>query len=274
MFTTAIIAFREFLEVFLIIGVFFGVSRKLQLKKELEISLAAAAGIVFSFLLISATYFFGGYARNILTEKNADTLEGYLMIFSGVFIAYVVFSLHKFIGKQRDETVMKAHKKLARKVFDISLFITIMFLVIREGFEIALFSATISLFTTFIQNIAGLFIGFIISGIVGIATFAAYMRLPIGKVFKITEYGIILVGASSLQNGVTKLFAAYSNINLSAMVPFHIRSLPDEDTFIGNFLQSLFGIDRQFSLIRLLIMVGYAGVVFVVFLRKKHAIKD
>ena len=41
MITTAVISFREFLEVFLIVGVFLGISRKLNLKKEFEINTVA-----------------------------------------------------------------------------------------------------------------------------------------------------------------------------------------------------------------------------------------
>ena len=48
MITTAVISFREFLEAFLIVGVFLGISRKLNLKKEFEIGLAVIIGIIFS----------------------------------------------------------------------------------------------------------------------------------------------------------------------------------------------------------------------------------
>jgi len=97
MITTAVISFREFLEVFLIVGVFLGISRKLNLKKEFEIGLAAVIGICFSLLLATGTYFFGNQVRGILTEKNAELLESYLMIFSGLFLAYVIFSLHNVL---------------------------------------------------------------------------------------------------------------------------------------------------------------------------------
>ena len=161
MLTTAIISFREFLEAFLIIGVFLGISRKLHLKKEFEIGLAAVFGIVFSLLLATVTYLFGNQIHKILTEKNAELLEGYLMIFSGLFIAYIVFSLHDIIRRGHAGTLIKVQQKLQEKVFDFSLFSTISFLVIREGFEIALFTASTSLFSVFIQNFTGLMLGFV-----------------------------------------------------------------------------------------------------------------
>ncbi|MEK9169133.1 MAG: FTR1 family protein, partial [Patescibacteria group bacterium] len=122
MLTTAVIAFREFLEAFLIVGVFLGISRKLNLKKEFEIGLATLIGIVFSLLLATATYLFGNQVHGILTEKNAELLESYLMIFSGLFIAYVVFSLHDVINRSRTGTLIKVQQKLQERVFDFSLF--------------------------------------------------------------------------------------------------------------------------------------------------------
>ena len=46
MLTTAIVSFREFLEAFLIVGMFLGISRKLKLKKEIEGLLSAGTGIM------------------------------------------------------------------------------------------------------------------------------------------------------------------------------------------------------------------------------------
>ena len=263
--TTAVIVFREFLEAFLIVGVFFGISKKLHLKKETEIGIAALIGVIISVFLASVTYFFGDHARNILTEKNADFLQSYLLIFSGFFIAYVVFSLHGVVNRSRGPKLIQAHKKLQENVFDLSLFFTIVFLVVREGFEIALFTASVSLFSGFLQNIAGLLLGFFLAGLVGASTFFAYIRFPFEKAFKVTEYMIILLGASLLQNGVTKLFETHFNINLSNMVSFHFSFLPGEDTLVGHVLQGLFGLDRGFSLIRLAIMALYIAVIYSIY---------
>ncbi len=269
MLTTAIIAFREFLEAFLIVGVFLGISKKLQLKKELEISLAAAIGVIFSLLLATATYLLGDRAHNILTEKNADFLESYLLIFSGLFIAYVVFSLHNVLRYNRGGALLKAHNKLQQKVFDMSLFFTIVFMVIREGFEIALFTASASLFAVFMQNFIGLLIGFAVATVLGIITFLAYTRFPIGKVFKVTEYMIILLGASLVQNGVTTLFKTHFDIYLSNMISLPLQFLPDENSLVGHLIKSLLGVDRDFSVVRLALMIAYISVIYILFLKRK-----
>jgi len=273
MITTAIIAFREFLEVFLIIGLFLGISKKLNLKKETEIIIAGAVGIVLSFTLISITYIFGDYAAKVLTEHNADALESYLLIFSGAFIVYVVFSLHKVMNKSSHKALIKTKEKMQGNAFDVSLFLTIVFLVFREGFEVALFTASTSLFSTFIQNFFGLILGFLGSGTIGFLTTIAYIKISLKRVFQITEYFIILIGASLFQNGITTLLETHFNISLSDMVSFHLGFLPDENTFIGGFLQNFFGIDSGLSLIRLLIMAGYIAIVYFLFIRKAYETK-
>ncbi|MEK7597915.1 MAG: FTR1 family protein [Patescibacteria group bacterium] len=270
MITTAVISFREFLEAFLIIGVFLGISRKLNLKKEFEIGLAAIIGIIFSLLLATGTYFFGDQVHGILTEKNAELLEGYLMIFSGLFIAYVIFSLHNVIHRSRAGTLIKTKQKLQEKVFDFSLFSTIVFLVVREGFEIALFTASTSLFSIFIQNFIGLMLGFVSASVFGIMTFFAYIKFSIGKVFKITEYMIVILGASLVQNGVTELLEHGFDIDLTKIMSFPLNFLPHKSSLIGHMMKGFFGIDREFSLARLAIMAGYILIIYLLFLKKRN----
>lgn len=270
MFATFLIAFREFLEAFLIIGVFLGISKKLNLKREKEICLASFVGFVFILLITSGTYLFGGMAHGILTEENADYLESYLLIFSGFFISYVVFSLHDLLGSNREKQMTNVHKRFKGNVFDFSLFLTIVFLVAREGFEIALFTASVSLFSEFIQNIYGMLFGFSIAGILSLLTYFAFVRLPVSKIFRITEYLIILLGAALVQTGITKLFETRFHILLSSMFPFHLKFLPGEDSLAGHILQGFFGIDQQFSAVRLGIMLVYIGIIYSFFMRKKH----
>lgn len=273
MLTTYIISLREFLEVFLIIGVFLGISKKLQLKREKEIIAASLLGIGISFLLPLITFMVGDRAQLILTEKNAELLEGYLMIFSGFFIAYVIFSLHNFFVLKRSKHLITAHQKLQKNIFDVTLFLTIVFFIIREGFEIALFTATTSLFSKFIENLAGLLLGFITSSVLGVLTFFAYIKFPLGKVFKVTEYLIILLGASFVKNGLTELFEIYFDIHLSRLYPISLTFLPAKSTFLGHMIKNIFGLEQNFSLIKLTIMLAYIFIIYIIFLKKKTSAK-
>jgi FTR1 family protein len=269
MITTAIISFREFFEAFLLVGVFLGISRRLKLKKELEIWVAVIVGVFLSLSLSFGTYLLGDRIRGIFTESNADLLGGYLMIFSGIFIAYVVFSLHDFLQKSRSNDLIKTHDKLKQSAFDISLFFTIVFLVLREGFEIALFTIGFSLFSDFMQNFMGVIIGLILSILFGLVTLYLYEKFAIEKVFKATEYVIILMGAALAQRGVTELVSRYTNVDLSSVLSFNLTFLPDHESFMGHIWQGFFGVDQDFSFARLSIMLIYFAIIYLIFLKKK-----
>lgn len=268
MIPTALIAFREFLEAFLIVGVFFGISQKMKLGRNREIVAAAGIGILFSLVLSVLVFMFGNMARNVFTHERTEILEGYLMVFSGFFLAYVVFSLHDFIRRSRGGTLIKAHESLKAGAFDISLFFTIVFLVIREGFEIALFTASTSLFAEFGQNLIGLAAGFAGASAIGLLTYFAYIKLPIGKIFKATEYMIIVLGAALVQRGFTEVFEYSLHIELSDYLRFPMGFLPAENTFLGHLIKSFTGLDHGFSMARLSIMIAYVGAVYFLFLKK------
>ncbi len=270
MITVFTISFREFLEVFLIIGVFLGISKKLRLKKELEILLASGTGIFISLFLPIVVFFLGEKARLVLNEKSAELLEGYLMVFSGFFIAYVVFSLHNFFVLNRSKSIILAHQKLQRNIFDLSLFLIIFFLIVREGFEIALFTATTSLFSRFAENLFGLIAGFASSLVFGLLTFFVYVKFPISKVYKLTEYLIVLLGASLVKNGLGELLEVYFNIHLEKIFPISIKFLPEKSTFFGHFLNNITGLQQNFSLAMFFIIFIYITSVYLVFLKPKN----
>jgi hypothetical protein len=60
---------------------FLGISKKLNIKREKEIVFASLIGIIISIGLPIFVFLFSQQASRILTEKNAEILESYLMIF-------------------------------------------------------------------------------------------------------------------------------------------------------------------------------------------------
>lgn len=272
MLSTLIISIREFLEAFLIIGIFLGITKKLNLKKTKEILLASFIGIVISLILPIITFIFANKTSTILNHRNTELLEGYLMIFSGFFLAYVIFNLHNFFNRHRSKKILLAHEKIKNNIFDLSLFLTIIFFIVREGFEIALFTATTSLFSKFIENLIGLFLGFLISSILGIFVYIGYLKFSINKIYKITEYLILILGGSFIANGLTELLEIHFDINLKNILPIKLLFLPNKDTFIGHFLKSSFALQKDYSFLILLIVISYIFTIQWIFKTKKDKI--
>lgn len=265
MVTIAIIAFREFLEAFLLVGIFIGIDKKLNLRKQKEIVLATLCGIILSLALPLLVFFFG----QDLNEKTTDIVEGYLLTFSGFFLVYVVFTLHTFMNAYRHKAITYAKQKMEQEIFDISLFLTIVLFIGREGFEIALLIAATSLFSVFWSNIAGLMIGFMLASCIGFITSRGYRTLPVKKVFRYTEYGIIFIGAAMVKNGISLLVFTYMHMHLDSIFSLPLKFLPGENTIIGHLLNNLFGIQQHLSLIQLVIMAMYIILVQYLFKQTK-----
>lgn len=257
MLTTLTVSLREFLEVFLIVGVFLGINKKLKLRKGKEIVFASAVGIIISLILPIVTFYFSDQAGKILTEKNGEILEGYLLIFSGFFLTYVIFSLHKIIHHATDKNLLLIHQKMEKKLFDLSLFLSIIFFIIREGFEIALFTASTSLFSTFFKNFSGLLLGFLISSVLGFTTYLSYLKFPIKKIYNITEWLIIFLGSSMIINGINEILKVYFDQKLSNFFPIKIEFLPPSSSYFGHFLKNNFALEKDFSLLVLIFIGSY-----------------
>ncbi len=267
MISSFIIAFREFLEAFLIAGVFFSISRKLSLGREKEIILAVVIGILISFLLPVGSFYFSWQVSKVFTEQRLELLEAYLYIFSAFFLAYVIISLHSFVKTRAGSMILKAHQKIRKDVFDLSVFLTIIFLTVREGFEIALFTATVSLFSEFLYNLIGLVAGFLAAGILGVLIVFSFVKISLQKVFKITEYLILLVGAGFFKNGVAELLEIYAGVELADFFSINLGFVPDKDSLIGSLIFSLTGFEKEFSFPLLLLMLFYLLAVLFFFRR-------
>lgn len=179
------------------------------------------------------------------------------------------FSLHNFFVLNRSKAIIKGYQKLQQNIFDLSLFLTIIFFVVRDGFEIALFTATNSLFFKFIENLFGLILGFFVSFVFGIFTYFGFLRFSINEVYKLTEFLIILLGASLAKNGVIELLEIYFDINLKNILPIKLAFLPHESTFFGRLLKNNFGLQQDFSLVMFFIIASHFILVKLLFLKRR-----
>jgi hypothetical protein len=125
---------------------------------------------------------------------------------------------------------------------------------LREGFEIALFTASVSLFADFATNMLGLLIGFVAASIVGVGIYFFYTKLPIKKIFTATEYAIVALGAVFTSNGLMKMLEGQFGIDVSG-----ILAVPVPFT------------EHAVSLLSPLLMIAYVYAVYHFFLRKKPA---
>jgi hypothetical protein len=168
-----------------------GISKKLNIKREKEIVFASLIGIMIAIGLPIFVFLFSRQASRILTEKNAEILESYLIL------------------------------------------------------------------------------GFFVSFIFGIFTYFGFLRFSINKVYKLTEFLIILLGASLVKNGAAELLEIYFDINLKKILPIKLAFLPHESTFFGHLLKNNFGLQQDFSLMMFFIIASYFILIQLLFLKRR-----
>ena len=115
-------------------------------------------------------------------------------------------------------------------------------------------------------------LGFASASIIGLMTFFAYVKFSIGKVFKYTEYMIVILGAALVQNGITELLEHGFDIDLAKIMSFPLNFLPHKSSLIGHMMKSFFGIDREFSFSKLAIMGGYVLIIYLLRRRSAHSL--
>lgn len=211
MFLTAAIAFREFLEAFLFIGIFLGMSRQLNLKKEKEITIAAITGIIIAILVPISIFIIGDKTRTILIKENTDFGEGFLLLCSGIAIIFIALYLHRLFQNSKEIMQQQAKEIYIHYEFDLLLFFTIIGFIIREGFETALSTAATTLVATFTANFVELLCGCIAAAIVSGFLVYSSTKLPIKKIFRFTEYAIILSGSLMTINGISLIIKTMLN---------------------------------------------------------------
>jgi len=112
-------------------------------------------------------------------------------------------------------------------------------------------------------------LGFFVSFVFGIFTYFGFLRFSINEVYKLTEFLIILLGASLAKNGVIELLEIYFDINLKNILPIKLAFLPHESTFFGRLLKNNFGLQQDFSLVMFFIIASHFILVKLLFLKRR-----
>ena len=211
-----IIAFREFLEAFLSVGVLLSISSKFNLRRSRSILSGASVGFLLVFVL--ATIIFGADSTilNHLPKNLFDLIEGWLFTLSGLFIAYAVFSLHKILTHYSNEETKTIETKIGHyKASYWLLPFTSFLFVFKEGCEAIFFNVSNGLFYTFNQELIGFGLAFILALLCGLIIQKFLTLISLKRIFRITEVFIIFVGVNAMTEGLETLAMYYFHADIS-----------------------------------------------------------
>ncbi len=264
MIPALLLAFREGLEAALILGLVFGVLRRLGRTDQagmvwLGTGLAALLSLVAGVALYAVGISFEG--------RGEEIFEGLAMLLAAGVLTWMVFWMERqgrAIQTQLEDDVRLA----ARSGGKWTLFPLAFVAVFREGIELALFLTAAAFDATAWATLVGGLIGLALAAVVGWLLAAGTSRLNVRTFFQVTSLLLIFFAAGLVAHGVHELNEA-GWIPAAVEHVWDLNPVLDEDSGIGQILKALFGYNGNPSLTEVMAYIGYWVVVLLALWRNR-----
>lgn len=254
MLSTAIIIFRETLEIAMILGVVLAATRGLAKRSAWVfgglVAGAAGAGLV---------AFFAESISDALSGMGQEFFNAMILFTAAGVIGFTAIWLRKNARHMMMHLKQVGHDVTAGKMPLYSLSLIIGLAILREGSEIVLFIYGMVLSgqgTTSI--VTGASIGFGLGIVVGVMLYYGLLKIPARHVLRITSWLLILLVAGLAAQGVEYLSAAGYFGGLSQQV-WDTSWLLSQDSILGKSLHSLIGYTARPSTIQLITYLATLG---------------
>jgi len=238
-----IIAFREGMEAFLILGITLAFLKKL--------SLEAIRGYAWGGVIVGviASLVLGFMLSVIIDGFESEALQYNISLFvlalAIVLLTYMIF----WMQNSFNEATLQAKMELSSN-HKVLIFVLIFSAIFREGLETVIFSLALVMNGAEVYSIYfGLILGFMLSAMLVWTLFEASVHLPIKQFFTYSSYLIMLIVA-----GLVALFIkgaqAYEYLPLIHAPLYDSSFLISNDSLVGKFLSVFIGYDAMPSLLQ------------------------
>jgi len=271
MLPTFLLSLREGLEAALIIGIVLGAVSKIH-RKDLSPSvwLGALSAVAVSILTAVILTTFG-----MSLEENAEMIfEGITMLLAAGILTWMIFWMGKqarFLKSELEDGVNKAAASTGKR----AVFTLAFMAVVREGVELAIF-ITAAFFagdpsqvvSNTIQTLAGTILGLGTAALLGYTIFATTVRLDLRKFFQVTGILLILFAAGLVAHGVHE-FNEVGWIPVIIEHVYNLNAIINENSLVGQLLQTLFGYNGNPSLTEMIAYFAYV-ITTTIFWRREN----
>ncbi len=259
MVSSFLIALREGLEAFLIVGILISYLFKINQKRYIKhVIFGAALAIVLSIgLAYLFELLFGGFKGKI-----EQIFEGIVLLLAVIVLTYMIFWMNKQAKNIKSDIEVSVEKAIDKgKVF--SLFFLGFIIVFREGIETVLFFRAISFQTGARELVIGGVIGIISSIVITLIFYISTLKINLSLFFKITGILILLIAAGLLS-------ASMHEFQEAKLLPviwdnvYDLSKVINQDSITGGILKSLFGYNASPSLLEVIIYIAYIAIMIII----------
>ena len=243
MFASFLLALREGIEAALIVGIVFGILKKMD-KPHLKgmVWRGVAAALAFSILSAVILNVIGAEFEG----KAEQIFEGFAMLSAAVLLTWAIFWMrHQSVNIEKDleQDVRAAANSSSGGV----LFALVFLAVAREGLELAIFLLAARLTSSAWLTYLGATIGLLLAAGLGWLLFNSTRKLNLRQFFRITNFLLIFFAAGMVGYGVHEF-------NEAGWIPsivehfYDINFVLNENSTFGLLVKALFGYNGNPSL--------------------------
>ncbi len=261
-----IVTFREFFEIFLVVGIMAAYLQKSGNSRYLKFVAAGAALAATASVAVAWAF---GFAASAFEEHEA-LFEGVTLVLAAVLVTWLI--LWMFRQRNLAKHVEAGLKQKIDVGEEIGVAALAFVAVFREGIEIVLFLNGISLSTGAISA-AWAFGGALAASVLAYLVFKSFVRLDFKTFFLATSTILVLLAAGLLSQGVHELEEA------GVLPPLieHVYDVTPELNADGSYsimhekgaggsvLKGLFGYDTNPSAMQLIAYFGYLALVYLAY---------
>jgi len=256
MLSTALIVFREILEISLILGVLLAATKGLKSRSQLVWG-GLAAGVLGSGIIA----FFAETISNAAEGMGQELFNAIVILAAAILIGWTVIWMRRY-----GRTLKHHFEKISGQVISgekplYTLAVVVALSVLREGSEIILFTygvmaSGVGIFSVFIGSMTGLITG----TAVGVALYFGLVRISPRALFSVTGWMLILLASGMVAQALGLLQAGDFIPTLLPNVWDSSRLL-SEHSFIGGILHVLVGYSARPSIIQIIGYISTFGII-------------
>jgi high-affinity iron transporter len=251
MFSTAIIIFREILEIAMIVGVVLAATRGVP-GRALWVGGGFAAGCAGAGLVA----LFAETISSSLSGMGQEFFNAAILFMAAIFIGWTALWIRKNARIMTAELRKVGHDVVEGKLPHYALSLIIGLALLREGSEIVLFIYSMMLSGENVPAIVeGSIIGLAAGAVVGTMLYYGLLKIPARYVLRVTSWLLFLLVSGLASQGVGYLSAAGYFADLSQQI-WNTSWLLADNSIVGKTLHTLVGYTARPTLIQLIVYVG------------------
>jgi high-affinity iron transporter len=261
-----IVTFREFFEIFLVIGIMAAYLQKSGNSRYLKFVVAGSALAALASVAVAWAF---GFAAETFEEHEA-LFEGVTLVLAAILVTWLI--LWMFRQRNMAKQVEAGLKQKIDVGEELGVAALAFVAVFREGIEVVLFLNGISLSTGAISAAWALG-GALAASALAYLVFKSFIRLDFKTFFLATSAVLVVLAAGLLSQGVHEL----EEVGVLPPLIEHIYdvtpALNADGTFpllhekgaVGGVLKGIVGYDTSPSLLQLLAYFGYLALVYLIY---------